>query len=96
MKYYGVRIKTGKLTKNLSILNTYAPGSNYEFNEIKEHRGEVNKYITNQPKNLINCWRTDNNGQPLQNENNKMSSGTGHSAKIHQTLMVYTYTKHAN
>ena len=66
-----IRIKTGKLTKNLSILNTYAADSNYEFSVIRERRGDVNKHIFAQPKNLINFRRTDNNGQPHQTEHNK-------------------------
>ena len=70
-----IRIKTGKLTKNLSILNTYAPDSNYEFNEIREYWEAVDNFAHNLPKNLIKCWRTDNNGQPQNNEENKKYIG---------------------
>ena len=48
-----IRIKNGQLSKNIPILNTYAPDSNYEFSEIKEHWGEVNKLIFNQHKILL-------------------------------------------
>ena len=66
-----IRLKTGKLAKNLSILNTYAPGGNYEFNEIMESWGTSGNFIRNLPTNLIKCWHTDNNGQPQRNDNNR-------------------------
>ena len=66
-----MRIKTSRLTSNLSILNTYAPGIDYEYSEITERREATNNYMVNLPKNLIECWCTDNNGQPQYTEENK-------------------------
>ena len=59
-----IKLQTGKLIKNISILNAYAPDSNHEFEEIKDHWDIVNNSTRNRPKNLIKCWRADNNGQP--------------------------------
>ena len=68
-----LRLQTGKLTKNLSIINTYEPDINYEFNEISDRWDKLNNYMQNQPKKLIKCWRTDNNGQPKQTNKHKQT-----------------------
>ena len=73
-----IRVKTGKLTKNLSIPNTYAPDSNYEFNDIRERWETVGDFARNLPTNITKCWRKDNNGQPKRNENNQKIIGGGH------------------
>ena len=48
-----LRIKTGNLTNSLSILNTYAPDSNREFNEINERRGATENYMPNLLPNIM-------------------------------------------
>ena len=66
-----MRLKAGKLNKNMSMLNTYAPDISYEFNEIKTRGGIVDNSIRIPPRNLIKCWRTDNNGQPKHTNGNQ-------------------------
>ena len=66
-----IRIKTGKLTPNRSILNTYARDGNYEYEQINDHGRTLNDYIDTHPENLIKWRRTANNEQPIQTENSK-------------------------
>ena len=64
-------LRTGKFAKKVSILNTYSPYSNYEFEGIKDSWRIVNNFVHKQPEKLIKCWRTDNNGQPQHTNENK-------------------------
>ena len=69
-----IRLKTGKLTDNITIPNTYAPGRKYEFSEISERR-EQHITIYNLPNNLIKCWCADNNGLPQHTDDNNTFIG---------------------
>ena len=70
-----IMIKTAILTNIMPVLNTYAPGRNYEFSEIKDRRGAANNYIRNQAGNLIKWWRTDNNGPSTHSNDNEKYTG---------------------
>ena len=64
-------LKTCKSTKDISILNTYAPHMGYSKAVLKDYWGNTNAYVSLIPRKYTKIWRTGNNGQVWSNEENK-------------------------
>ena len=57
-----IRIKTCK-ENNISMFNTYANREQYNEEKRINYRNRINVVITHVPRNIIQIWRTDNNGE---------------------------------
>ena len=80
----------GKFKRNLSILNTYAPSSNYGFSEMNDRWATLYDYIHNHHRRLIKCRRAENKIQPLQNSTNTKLNGKWTLANNQPKLAMIT------
>ena len=83
-----IRLKTGNATKDISILNTYAPHNGYPVEIINRYWEDINAYTSLLPQNLIKIWCTDNNGQLSNNDTNTQNIGKWTVGKLWKTLIA--------
>ena len=59
----------------MNIINTYAPDMSYDEETHNKHWAETREIMNFIPKNNVIWWRTDNNGQIAQDDENNEQVG---------------------
>ena len=63
-----IRVRTGNIIQNISILNTYLHHMQYNQDELDKYWADIENAFKHIHNNLVNLRRTDNNGQIAKNE----------------------------
>ena len=71
----GIKLKTGKSTNSISVLNAYAPRKWYSNEVNKNYRGLVKARIALIPTRIIRVWCTENSGELSRNDENRGNAG---------------------